>query len=162
MYDELGYSREELMQAMTETYAVLINFVTSSEFKALCEEMGALPETDRPQFVAEVILNDSELRKRGVLRADDILIQRSAFGDRRPTLFCVKKYLPLKFHNVWQNVNFTFDNPFFDEAISRDASIAWRLPVRADVQSVLMAGGVNLESVGDAFSIRPNEFGGPG
>jgi hypothetical protein len=162
MYDELGYTREELSAAMRETYDVLIDFVTSVEFKALCEEMERISETDRPQFVADVILSDSELQKRGIQRPDDILIQRSAFGDRRPTLFCVKKYLPLRFHNVWQNVNFTFDNPFFDDAISRDASVAWRLPVRADVQSVLMAGGVDLESVGDSFSIRPNEFGGPG
>ena len=65
-YSTLAFDREELAQAMRETYDELIDFVTTPEFsfKASFEdEMDALAETERPAFVKRVLLNTEELKK---------------------------------------------------------------------------------------------------
>ncbi len=159
MYLGLPYDQEELAQAMRKTYAELIDFVTSPEFKAVWEELGSLRPEERPDFVRSVLLNKEELKKRGVVPTEGILIQRSAFGDRRPTLFCVKKYLPEKYHSTWENVNLTFDNPFNQEDISRKAEVAWRRPLPVEVQSQLMASGIDLEELDDDFGGETGVFG---
>jgi hypothetical protein len=84
------------------------------------------------------------LAKRGVERPPDLLIQRSAFGDRRPTLFCVKKWLPPDM--FWENVNITFDNEFDDNAIPRDES-AWRAPVPVALQHEYLSGNLSEAEV---------------
>jgi hypothetical protein len=145
MYPHLSYARDELVQAMRATYDEIIDFVTTPEFKAIMEELGSLQGRDRPAFVASVLVNKEELARRGVTIPEGILIQRSAFGDRRPTLFCVKKYLPDRFHDVWQNVNITFDNEFADASVSRAPEVAWRHPLPVPLQSEIMAAGGNLE-----------------
>jgi hypothetical protein len=120
---------------MRATYDDLIDFVATPKFRALMDEFGRLPSHERPAFVLSVLLNKDELARRGVHTPEGILIQRSAFGDRRPTLFCVKKYLPQKYSDVWQNVNITIDNQFADESVSRAPEIAWRQPLPVDVQA---------------------------
>lgn len=147
VYDSLGYSREELCAVMRATYDELIEFVASPEFEEVMSELRSLKSTERPQYIVSVLLSESELRRRGVQVPEGILIQRSAFGDRRPTLFCVKKYLPAKYSNVWQNVNITFDNQFVDSAISREPEIAWRPPLPVALQAETMAAGRSLESI---------------
>lgn len=74
------------------------------------EDLGAFHPIHRPKFVFDVLLSDDALAARGIKRPENILIQRSAFGDRRPIIFVVKRFLPEEFSNVWQNVNITFDN----------------------------------------------------
>lgn len=147
MYSKLSYSREELAHVMRVTYDELIDFVTTPEFVSIMTELGNLDAQARPVFVFSVLLDKEELAKRGIQVPDGVLVQRSAFGDRRPTLFCVKKFLPEKFANVWQNVNLTFDNQFFDESVSRASEIAWRPPLPVDVQADAMARGVDLEQI---------------
>lgn len=144
-YPHLAYSQAELQRVMREHYAKIIDFVTSSPFKALMLEMSAMSHTDRPGFVAEVLLDDAELRRRGVIVPDGILIQRSAFGDRRPTLFAVKHFLPEGFNNVWQNVNITFDNEYLDGDVPRSRDICWRAPLEPAHQAVAMARNRPLE-----------------
>ncbi|MBV8368425.1 MAG: hypothetical protein JO036_05760 [Candidatus Eremiobacteraeota bacterium] len=145
---------------MNESYEDLISFVTTDSFVAVCEEMNALPPEVRPVFVKAVLLNPDELRKRGVIVPEDILIQRSAFGDRRPTLFAIKKFLPERYHDSWENVNLTFDNPYEDAAISRNADVAWRPPLPVELQADLMTHGADMESVGSDFEIQAPAFGG--
>jgi hypothetical protein len=152
MYPGLDFSREELSAAMREAYDDLIDFVTSPAFKATCLELMSSPRQQRPAFVAKVILLPEELAKRGVHIPDGILIQTSAFGDRRPTLFVVKKFLPPKFHRVWENVNITFDNEFADDEVSRDPRACWRPPLPVAVQNAALAAGIDLESL-------PSEYG---
>lgn len=147
MYKHLSYGQNELASAMRETYNDLIDFVTTPAFKAIMTEFGGLNSTDRPAFVLSVLLNKEELARRGVNVPEGVLIQRSAFGDRRPTLFCVKKFLPEKYSDVWQNVNLTFDNLFPDESVGRTPEIAWRAPLPVELQAVAMAEGKNLEEV---------------
>jgi hypothetical protein len=146
-YEGLSFSQEELAAAMRRAYDALIDFVTTPEFKRMMKELGELQSHERPGFVASILLDNEELAKRGVYIPEGILIQRSAFGDRRPTLFCVKKYLPPEYSDVWQNVNLTFDNEFEDESVSRAPEVTWRPPLPVDLQAQIMADGKDLESV---------------
>jgi hypothetical protein len=147
MYSGLDFTREELSAVMREAYDELIDFVTTPAFKAIHEELMSLPRQDRPTFVASVFLRPEELAKRGVRVPDGILIQTSAFGDRRPTLFAVKKFLPSRYHGAWENVNITFDNEYDDEEVSRDPEAAWRRPLPVALQNAAIAGDVDLESL---------------
>lgn len=145
-YDQLDFSQEELSAAMRRNYDRIISFITTPEFKALHDEMRSLPPAKRPSFVERIILNSAELRRRGVVVPEDILIQTSAFGDRRPTLFVVKIFLPSKFHCAWENTNITFDNEYDDNDVPRSPEMAWRAPLRVDVQASLISKGIDLNS----------------
>ena len=110
-------------------------------FQRLLSELYSRPPAERPAFVVDVILNPVERQKRGITVPDDILVLRSAFGDRRPTLFCLKKYLCVELHRYWQNVNITFDNPATEDAVPLDTA-AWRKPLSAGIQAALIAAGM--------------------
>src|SRR4051794_1090648 len=84
-YEGLDFGREELMRAMRATYDDVIAFITTPEFTAFFKEMLSLDPKARPAFVRDVLFSGEELRRRGFVVPGDILIQRSAFGDRRPT-----------------------------------------------------------------------------
>lgn len=132
---------ERVRSEMLAGYKRLIEFAESIPFQRLLAELyGRLP-TERPAFVTDVILNEAERQKRGVYVPYDILVLRSAFGDRRPTLFCLKKYLPVELHRYWQNVNITFDNPTQEEDASEES--AWRKPLPAGVQAAVIAAGIS-------------------
>lgn len=148
-YEGLAYGRTELAEAMRQTYAELIAFVTQPAFAAVYNELWSLPWQERPGFVRRVVLQPAELKRRGVEIPKGILIQASAFGDRRPTLFAVKKFLPKKFHNAWENVNLTFDNEYDDADISREPLVAWRKPLPVSLQDALISAGADLETVPD-------------
>ena len=142
----LAYTIDELRDVMLEYCDKIIAFVTSEQFRAVMDEMSDLSHLERPLFVHDVLLNDTELKKRGVIAPEGILIQRSAFGDRRPTLFAVKHFLPEKYRNVWENVNITFDNEYLTE-VPRDREICWRAPLQPDEQAQAMVEGRPLEIV---------------
>jgi len=146
-YPHLAYSQAELQAVMRTYYDKIIDFITTDAFKALMVEMSELSHRERPVFVHDVLLDNDVLRTRGVTVPDGILIQRSAFGDRRPTLFAVKHFLPERYSNVWQNVNITFDNAYLDEAVSRERDICWRAPLSPDRQAQAMTDGTALEAV---------------
>lgn len=146
-YDGLSYDQAELASVMRATYDDLIDFVSTPEFGEVMKEMSALHHTQRPRFVFDVLLRDEVLARRGVHRPKDVLIQRSAFGDRRPTIFVVKKFLPEKYKDVWQNMNITFDNEFIDASIGRDPETSWRAPLSPDEQAAAIAAGQDLEEV---------------
>jgi hypothetical protein len=146
-YQGLDFDREELSAAMRKNYDRIIAFVTTPEFKDLHRELRGMPPAERPAFVERVLLEPAELVKRGISVPEDVLIQTSAFGDRRPTLFAVKIFLPSKFHRAWENTNLTFDNEFVDEQVSRDPEMAWRRPLPVALQSSLIARGADLDSV---------------
>lgn len=154
-YANLDFSREELAEAMSQAYAELTELISSSAFRAAYREMRALPPGERPRFVREVFLDSSERKRRGIHVASGILVQTSTFGDRRPTLFVVKKFLPEKFHAAWENVNITFDNEFADEDISRDPEVAWRKPLSVGMQNTLIAAGLESEVIPDVGADDP-------
>lgn len=148
------FSRAEIRAAMRECYDVLIAFVTSVQFQSVLSELDELDSLQKGRFIYRVLLNPTELGKYGVEVPDGVLIQRSAFGDRRPTLFCVKKYLPKKFHSAWENVNITFDALHDDMSVMRDAELCWRNPIRPDVQSALLSAGLRLEEIPESLIVK--------
>ena len=148
-YENLEFSRAELVEAIRSHYAELIEFVNQPAFRDAYREMWALEPSERPDFVNAVFVNREELERRGVQIPEGILVQTSAFGDRRPTLFAVKKFLPEKFHAAWENVNLTFDNEYEDHEISRDPEMAWRKPLPVPLQHELMGANIGLDDVPD-------------
>lgn len=147
LYPNRSYGQTRLAEVMRATYDELIDVVTTDEFTAAMAEMGALDAEDRPEFVLSVFLDPEALVARNITVPDGVLIQRSAFGDRRPTLFCVKKFLPEEFSDVWQNVNLTFDNEFLDGSVSRAADLAWREPLPVHSQAQAMREGIDLQEL---------------
>jgi hypothetical protein len=145
--ESLPITSEELYRVMRQAYDDIIGFVSTPAFRQVCSELYSLTETDRPRYVREVLLDQDRLKEKGVEVPEGLLIQRSAFGDRRPTLFCVKKFIPERFHMYWQNVNITFDNDFGDADAPRDIR-AWRRPLPADVQAILVEHKTTAEELG--------------
>jgi hypothetical protein len=84
------------------------NFVARPEFQELLGELYALPVEQRAEFVHRQILDADAIRGRGITVPEDMSLLRSAFGDGRPTLFCVSKAVPLAF--PWHRVTVTFDS----------------------------------------------------
>lgn len=91
-------------------------FTSTPEFHALLDDLWALPIDERPAFVANVILNLGKLNERGIRVPPGIKLQRSAFRDNRPTLFCVVRYIPDGLQ--WSKVTITYDNPSGSPALS--------------------------------------------
>jgi len=144
-YEGLSYGPDELAAIMRRTYDELIGVATSPEFLSIMEEIDGVPATDRPQFVASELLDEDARLRRGLVLPAGVLLQRSAFGDRRPTLFCLKKFLPDEYRQAWENVNLTFDNKFDDASVPRTPEVSWRWPLPVDQQAELMAAGVDLQ-----------------
>jgi hypothetical protein len=132
---------QQLREEMTAGYDKLIVVAKQSAFQDMLDELYDLPPKERPRFVKEVILNPDERSRRGINIPGDVLVLRSAFGDRRPTLFCIKKYLSPNLHQYWENVNLTFDNPVKRGSIPKDER-AWKKPLTPDVQAILIATGL--------------------
>lgn len=152
------FTQEELYRAMRDGYDDLIAFVTTPEFKAVYEEINELPEEKRPEYVRSVLLNEERLQEKGVVVPEDMVIQRSTFGDRRPTLFCVKKYIPEKFHDVWENVNITFDNTYDDDEVPTDGESAWRKPLPVELHNLLLTSDIDLEGISDEYGVSTGAF----
>jgi len=161
-YANLSFGRNELTAAMRSTYDELIAFVSQPAFRTVYAEMLGLPASERPTFVNRVLLDRDELERRGVTIPPGVLVQTSAFGDRRPTLFAVKKFLPEKFHAAWENVNLTFDNEYEDHEVSRDPKMAWRKPLPVTFQNSLIASNANLDAAPDTGLLDPNWYEGLG
>jgi len=138
-YAHLDYGADELQRVMSEHYDKLISFVSSLEFRSVFEQLMSLDPRRRPAFIQEVLLDEAALAARGIVVPEGILIQRSAFGDRRPTLFAVKHFLPERYRNVWENVNLTFDNEYADSSVSRDKETCWQAPLEPFAQAAELA-----------------------
>jgi len=144
-YEGLDFDRNELRSIMRNCYADIIAFITHPIFQQLFCEMMNLHPTERTGYVNDVWLNNAYLKQKGMDIPEGILIQTSAFGDRRPTLFVVKKFLPEKYHKAWENVNWTFNNDFKNEDVPYDAEKAWRLPLSVSVQNAIIKSGLDLQ-----------------
>lgn len=99
---------EDIASIIREGIEEICRFVQITPFVALLDDLYARSGAERWQFVDDVILDDKERTYRGVSVPDDLMIQRSVFGDGRPTLFCVTKVVPLAY--PWQKVTITFDD----------------------------------------------------
>src|SRR5262245_29868467 len=84
----------KLTDAVSSSIAELQSFAETQSFQNTLHEMWELPARLRHEFVELVWLNPAQLAYRGVETPRSIIIQRSEFGDKRPTLFCISKELP--------------------------------------------------------------------
>ncbi|WP_018770348.1 hypothetical protein [Arthrobacter sp. 162MFSha1.1] len=99
----------EVADAIKAAAEEISAFVLTSPFQAILDELYAIESKDRRhEFVLDVLLRPEGLLDRGVQVPEKITIQRSQFGDARPTLFCIAKYLP--FDDPWKKVTITFDS----------------------------------------------------
>ena len=94
-------SQQEIRAALEE----VASFVETPSFRVLLHDLGKIEPSQRPDYVRNVILDPAELSKRSIYVPSSLKIQRSAFGDNRPTLFCVAKDL-----NQNEKVTITFNN----------------------------------------------------
>lgn len=82
------------------------DFITRDEFIRVLGELYDHAPEDRDAFVRTVLLDPTALRRRGIEVPDGIKLQRSQFGDHRPTIFCVTKLMS----DGVRKVTYTFDN----------------------------------------------------
>jgi hypothetical protein len=147
LYPGLEFSRAELVSVMRAYYDDLIAVVGQPSFQSFYHEMMALPPTERPAFIAANLFDPMARASRGIQVPEDVLLQTSAFGDRRPTLFALKKMLPEKFAVAWENVNLTFDDEYEDATVPRDPESAWRAPLPVALQNAMLSRGEDLQSL---------------
>jgi hypothetical protein len=95
---------------MKEIWREIYDFVSTSEFQLVLQDLYDLPIQERAGFVETVLLDKEVLMRRGVVAPEGLVIQRSVFGDGRPTLFCVSKLLPEQYGYCWEKLTITFDN----------------------------------------------------
>jgi hypothetical protein len=97
-------ANQEFIEDMRNSLLDIFNFVNNDSFQALLSDLYNTPLQEQPSFVAKILLNPKELEKRQIQVPSDLIIQRSTFGDGRPTLFCVTKHLKQE----GKKVTFTF------------------------------------------------------
>jgi hypothetical protein len=99
---------EQVRSVLKEGIERVGEFVGTPPVQQLLEDLYAIPEDERAQFVLDVVLNPEEWERRGIEVPEDMTIQRSQFADGRPTLFCIVKMVPLAY--PWEKVTITFDS----------------------------------------------------
>ncbi|WP_328914122.1 MULTISPECIES: hypothetical protein [unclassified Streptomyces] len=99
----------ELSRWMAEGLAAIGRYTASEPFQRMFYgEMAAMSFEEKSHFVRSVLLNSEELARRGLTPPEGIRIQRSEFGDQRPTVFCVSQALPEGAQ--WKRITITFDH----------------------------------------------------
>jgi hypothetical protein len=99
-------TREAIRTEAREGFLAIREYITSDAFISMLGELYDLPVEDRDQFVRTELLDVRRLAARGILPPDGLKVQRSQFGDHRPTIFCVTKLMS---DNV-RKVTYTFDS----------------------------------------------------
>lgn len=99
-------TREVVQREARQGLEEIRDFITASPFIAVLGELYDLAPEHRDAFVRSVLLDAEELARRGIDTPTGLKIQRSQFGDHRPTIFCVTKLLS---DNV-RKVTYTFDS----------------------------------------------------
>jgi hypothetical protein len=101
-------SNQEIATTIRLAVADIAQFVRTESFMDLLDELYACANEAQPRFVHDVLLDSDQLLSRGISVPEGLMIQRSAFADGRPTLFCVTKIVPLAY--PWHKVTITFDS----------------------------------------------------
>ncbi|MFK3671438.1 hypothetical protein ACI2IX_14825 [Leifsonia aquatica] len=99
-------TREAVQHEAREGLEQIRDFITTDSFISVLGELYDLAPENRDGFVREVLLDDEQLTIRGIVPPEGIKIQRSQFGDHRPTIFCVTKLLS----DDVRKVTYTFDS----------------------------------------------------
>lgn len=99
-------SREAVRVEARAGLEAIRDFITRDEFIRVLGELYDQAPEHRDEFVRTVLLDPEALRERGVIVPDGVKVQRSQFGDHRPTIFCVTKLMS----DGVRKVTYTFDN----------------------------------------------------
>lgn len=101
--------QSDLEAAMRAQFAVLRTVYESTPFRAVLDELWNLaPGTMRRRFVRDVLLDEQARSARGIRLPAEVELQRTWFGDDRPTLFALVAHLPDGL--TWKKVTFTVDD----------------------------------------------------
>ncbi|MFC4031849.1 hypothetical protein ACFO3J_10195 [Streptomyces polygonati] len=103
-----GGVHPELSRWMSEGLRAIGEYAATEPFQRMYREMSAMSMEDKAHFVRTVLLNPEELDRRGLTPPEGIRIQRSEFGDQRPTVFCVSQALPEG--ALWKRITITYDH----------------------------------------------------
>ena len=106
-------TRDAVQQEARAGLEAIRDCITSDEFIRVLGELYDHAPEERDVFVRSVLLDPDELRRRGVTVPDGITVQRSQFGDQRPTIFCVTKLMS----DGVRKVTYTFDNESIPTAV---------------------------------------------
>lgn len=90
-------------------------FVMTEPFNQALVDLMATASAERPSFVLNNLLNQTEREERGIHVPENMTIQRSTFYDGRPTLFCVSTLTPLAY--PWRKITITFDNDGLEDLV---------------------------------------------
>ncbi|HVF26680.1 MAG TPA: hypothetical protein VM943_00485 [Pyrinomonadaceae bacterium] len=99
---------EFVRQTVYEAVLEIGKFAMTEPFNQALVDLMAAPSEERPAFVLNNLLNQTERERRGIHVPENMRIQRSTFYDGRPTLFCVSMLTPLAY--PWRKITITFDN----------------------------------------------------
>jgi hypothetical protein len=99
-------TREAVQHEARAGLEAIRDFITSNEFIRVLGELYEHAPEDRDAFVRTVLLDPEALQRRGITVPEGIKVQRSQFGDHRPTIFCVTKLMS----DGVRKVTYTFDN----------------------------------------------------
>lgn len=98
----------DLTRWMADGLRAIARYTSSEPFRRMYDAMGGMSFEAKTRFVRTVLLNPDELERRGLTPPPGVRIQRSEFGDRRPTVFCVTQALPEGAQ--WKRMTITFDH----------------------------------------------------
>jgi hypothetical protein len=98
----------ELTRWMADGLRAIAEYTSSERFRRMYDAMEGMSFEAKCHFVRTVLLNPAELERRGLTPPAGVRIQRSEFGDRRPTVFCVTQALPEGAQ--WKRMTITFDH----------------------------------------------------
>lgn len=98
----------ELTRWMADGLRAIAEYTSSEPFRRMYDGMADMSFEAKARFVRTVLLNPAELERRGLTPPPGVRIQRSEFGDRRPTVFCVTQALPEGAQ--WKRMTITFDH----------------------------------------------------
>lgn len=106
-------TREAVQQEARAGLEQIRDLITTDEFVKVLVELYDLDPADRDEYVRKVLLDPVEVAERGISVPDGVKIQRSQFGDQRPTIFCVTKLMS----DGVRKVTYTFDSDTFATAV---------------------------------------------
>jgi Tol biopolymer transport system component len=106
-------TREALRTEARAGLEQIRDFITTDAFITVLGDLYALAPEDRDAYVRRVLLDPGQLAARGIVAPDGIKVQRSQFGDHRPTIFCVTKLMS----DGVRKVTYTFDSDSLAAAV---------------------------------------------
>lgn len=105
-------TRDAIRGEAKEALLAIREYITTDAFVAMLTELYELDPERRDEFVRTELLDPARLKARNIEPPPGVKVQRSQFGDDRPTVFCVTKLMSDRVRKV----TYTFDSGMFAKA----------------------------------------------